>query len=697
MLSKVSVAALLKTVVGVAGLIVVVIVSMNAWQSWQRLGETSRVLAISEVSGYTFRAMHNLRTDRASTSRNFAAKGPIDPDGEKYLRGVRDSQMPALKAAVELLENIEFTDRKTLLPELQRSVKTIIALQTEGWEALKGNLTPRRGQMSKEYMSEATKLLQTLEAISLNLTAAVKGKDPFIDQMLTVKQLAWTVRNTGGEASVMVSNGLAAGKLPADSREKYNYHLGGALTAMAALEEAVIGVPLSPKLKEAISSGRKIFFDPDHLKMRAKLIEILMAGEKAELTANQWSPLAVKHLAGILPVAEGALDTARDYARDQYRGAQWSLALQMVLLVAALVFSFGAFVAVNRHVLQPLRSMRDAMLKVAAGDLTAEAAFSHRKDEIGALSGALGTFKQNAADKARIEGEQSERHAQAAARQKAIEQHIAAFEGQVREALDALGKASGQMRQTSDSLSSTSGQTNQQVKTAASASSDASSNVQTVASASEELNASIAEISRQVAHAATIAGRAVEETHQTDTTVQSLAETAGRIGEVVKLINDIAAQTNLLALNATIEAARAGEAGKGFAVVASEVKSLANQTAKATEEISAQIAAVQNVTQSAVDAIKRIGGTIGEVSTVATSIASAVEEQGAATREITRNTQEAARRTKDVSDNVAGVAQGADATGAAAQGVKSAAEALGTQTDRLRGQVNDFLSKIRAA
>jgi methyl-accepting chemotaxis protein len=179
--------------------------------------------------------------------------------------------------------------------------------------------------------------------------------------------------------------------------------------------------------------------------------------------------------------------------------------------------------------------------------------------------------------------------------------------------------------------------------------------------------------------------------------VQSLAETAGKIGEVVKLISDIASQTNLLALNATIEAARAGDAGKGFAVVASEVKSLANQTAKATEEIAAQIAAIQKVTQDAVTAIKEIGGTIGEVSAVATSIASAVEEQGAATQEITRNTLQAAQRTKDVSETIGGVTAGADATGEAAQKVKSAAEALGAQAEQLRSRVNGFLAEMRAA
>jgi len=229
------------------------------------------------------------------------------------------------------------------------------------------------------------------------------------------------------------------------------------------------------------------------------------------------------------------------------------------------------------------------------------------------------------------------------------------------------------------------------------ASGDASTNVNSVAAASEELSTSISDISRQVTHAANIASRAVDQARQTDGTVQGLVATASRIGEVVGLINDIAAQTNLLALNATIEAARAGEAGKGFAVVASEVKSLATQTAKATEEISQQIAAVQKVANDAIDAIKGIGGIIGEVSEVATAIAAAVEQQGAATQEITRSTQQAAQGTNEVSNNIAGVIAGADATGAAAQNVKSASEALGVQTQQLGDQVNAFLNNIRAA
>jgi methyl-accepting chemotaxis protein len=367
------------------------------------------------------------------------------------------------------------------------------------------------------------------------------------------------------------------------------------------------------------------------------------------------------------------------------------------LLAAAFILAIGSMTIVGRRAITPLHAIRDGMLKVAAGDLSVDAGYAQRHDEIGALAGALATFKQQALEKARIEQHERERNAGAAARQQAIEGYIGEFESQMRATLQQLGDASNRMRTTSDGMSAVSMQSNASIQITAKASGEASINVQSVASASEQLSASINDISRQAVHAAGIASRAVSQAQATDGTVQGLAKTANRIGEVVGLINDIASQTNLLALNATIEAARAGEAGRGFAVVASEVKSLANQTAKATDDISEQITDIQKVANEAIEAIKAIGGIIGEVNEVATAIAAAVEEQGAATQEITRSTQQAAQGTKNVSDNIVGVSAGADAAGAAAQNVKTASELLGAQTHQLRGQVDAFLGKIRAA
>jgi methyl-accepting chemotaxis protein len=278
-----------------------------------------------------------------------------------------------------------------------------------------------------------------------------------------------------------------------------------------------------------------------------------------------------------------------------------------------------------------------------------------------------------------------------------VEAHIHAFDNQVAAALGALGQASAQMDETSTSMIRIAERSANGVRSADGAAGEASHNVSGIAAATEELSASIAEIGRQVTQASQVTQRAVEETLQTDGTVRGLAESAERIGDVVRLISDIAAQTNLLALNATIEAARAGEAGKGFAVVASEVKSLATQTAKATEEIASQITEVRGVTQGAVKAIKQIRGTIDEVNEVATNIAASVEQQGAAMKEIARNTQMAAERTRDASESVKAVSDGTVATTQAAEAVKTAAGSLGIQATRLREQVDGFMARIRAA
>jgi methyl-accepting chemotaxis protein len=697
MLNRLSVNSLLQSAIALMACCVVVMLAQRSWESYGRLASTDKMMTVADASRYAFTVMHSLRTDRASTFRTLKQQGPIEPSVATYIQKIREVELPALQRAADLADTIDFADKPALLPELRQSTKRFLALETESWDAFAKPLAGRRESLVTDYMDVANKLLDTLEKTSSRMFASIKFSDPQIDQLMGMKEIAWIVRNLGGEASLMISNSMVAGHLPPDGPAKYAGYVGGTQAGWQSLESLAAGSALPPALAKTMADAKARYFGADYTATRDRMFAAVRDGKKPEMTAAEWAPVTVGHLASLLTVAEGALDAAKDHAEAQHAAARRDLIVELVLLVAAIGFAVGCMAAVRRRVLIPLQAIKNAMIKVANGDLTADAPFAHRTDEIGALAGALATFKQNAVEKTRIEDEQRERHGQATQRQKTIEASIVSFEAQIGDALKSLMDAAGQMRSTSDEMSAISHETNGQVTSAARASEEASVNVQTVAASSEELSASISDISRQVTHAAGIAGRAVDETKQTDGTVQGLAESAERIGEVVRLINDIAGQTNLLALNATIEAARAGEAGKGFAVVASEVKSLANQTAKATEEISAQIAAVQKVARDAMDAIKGIGNTIGEVSVVATSIASAVEQQGAATQEITRNTQEAARRTRDASANISGVTAGANATGAAAQNVKSAAETLGLRTDQLRRQVDDFLATIRAA
>jgi methyl-accepting chemotaxis protein len=278
-----------------------------------------------------------------------------------------------------------------------------------------------------------------------------------------------------------------------------------------------------------------------------------------------------------------------------------------------------------------------------------------------------------------------------------IEARIGEFEATVRAALDNLQSSASSMQATAQSMATTADQSNALINAVASAAEETSVNVHTVSAGTEELSSSIAEIGRQVVASAQIARKAVDEATATDSTVQGLSENASRISMVVDLIQVIASQTNLLALNATIEAARAGEAGRGFAVVASEVKNLAGQTAKATDEIRSQIASMQEVTTSAVGAIRKIGQTIGEINDVATSIAAAVEEQGAATREIARNIQHAAGGSSEVSSNIIGVSTASAEAGAAASQVLDASASLRREAEMLRREIDAFLTNIRAA
>jgi methyl-accepting chemotaxis protein len=697
MLNRLTVSALLKAVILATAFCIVVGFSLSAWDSWQRLQSTNRIALIADASADLFKAMHSLRTDRSTTSRLLNSDQPMDSDIDKYLRSLRDMEMPSMSNALALLPSLEFPQQQTLVPELDRQFKMLTALQKEFWDDMSKPKASRRPTLTKDYMDTTAALLETLDKLSATLAAAVNHQDAVIDQLLAIKQIAWLLRNTGGEASLLISNGLGAGRVPPETRVTHAKLLAGTEIAWNALELTASGMQLPPALASAMAATKTAYFEPQYLALRERLLTALIAGEKAEMTANQWSPVTVGRLASAVKVAEAALDAARDHTATEHAAALRSLMLQLTLLASALILTFGAMTAVTRRVIKPLHTMRDAMLKVASGDLTVDTGYGGRSDEIGALAGALETFKQQAADKLRIEAQERERNSGAAARQQAIESYVGEFESMVRQSLRELGDASSRMRTTSAGMTTISSQTNARVEVAERASGEASMSVETVASASEELSASIDDISRQATHAAGIASRAVNRAQETDSTVQGLAKSAGRIGEVVGLINSIAAQTNLLALNATIEAARAGEAGRGFAVVASEVKSLASQTAKATEDISEQIADIQKVANEAIDAIKGIGSIIGEVNEVATAIAAAVQQQGAATQEITRSTQHAAQGTKNVSENITGVKADADASANAAEDVKLASETLETQSQQLGNQVTEFLGKIRAA
>ncbi len=430
-----------------------------------------------------------------------------------------------------------------------------------------------------------------------------------------------------------------------------------------------------------------------------------------ELAAAFAQADAIEQLSKTVVPAETTLQAALKQFREavEQSGAAKVAAIEATTMkITSIVVGLAVFLAlaiaglgyatVSRGVVRPLTSISGVMMRLSGGDSSVDIPYASRHDEIGEMAKAVQFFKDNMIETGRLRAEQeAQKQRTEAERRKAMLDLADRFEASVGGVVNSVASQASELRSTAKSMAATSEETTRQTATVAAASEEATRNVHTVATATEQLSASIREIAQQVTSSTQLIAAAVTKANATNAQVQGLAATAQKIGDVVDLISGIAGQTNLLALNATIEAARAGDAGKGFAVVASEVKALATQTAKATEEIAAQIRAIQDATQVSVVSIRSIAETIGQVSGTAGAIAAAVEQQGVSTQEIAHNVQQVAEGNGEVSNNITGVSRAARRSGEAAGQVSASASELGKNGETLKAQVDAFLREIRAA
>ncbi|MET3908558.1 methyl-accepting chemotaxis protein [Bradyrhizobium sp. S3.3.6] len=420
------------------------------------------------------------------------------------------------------------------------------------------------------------------------------------------------------------------------------------------------------------------------------------AADRAHKECDPLIDAALERVAKFTTDTSKAVTKRKEAIEGDAKSATWTVMSVSAsgLIIGIVIALFIGLVAMSK----PIARLKLAMEGLARNDLKTEVPEKDRRDEIGEMARTVEVFKTNALEMERLKAAQVEAEKQAAEQRRRDMFNLAdGFERAVGEIIDTVGSASTELEASSSTLATTAQRAQQLTSVVAVASGEATGNVQSVATATEELSSSVNEISRQVQESARMASEAVNQARTTTERVSELSLAATRIGDVVELINTIAGQTNLLALNATIEAARAGEAGRGFAVVASEVKTLAEQTAKATGEISQQISGIQNATQESVTAIRDISATIERLSEVSSTIAAAVEEQGAATQEISRNVQQAAHGTQQVSTNITDVQRGAAETGSASSQVLSTAKMLATDSTRLKDEVGKFLRTVRAA
>jgi methyl-accepting chemotaxis protein len=412
------------------------------------------------------------------------------------------------------------------------------------------------------------------------------------------------------------------------------------------------------------------------------------------------SRAAAEKLQGtVRAVADRLIDRVEYFTKEAADEYETTSRLLMILAAVGIVFGVVAGYLIGQFgIVKPVVLLKGVMEAFASNDLKADVPGTDRRDEVGDMARTVEVFKKNGLEVERLKVEQQATEKRIAEQRKADMFKLADdFESAVGEIVETVSSASTELEASAGTLTSTAEHAQELTTAVAAASEEASTNVQSVASATEELSSSVTEISRQVQQSARMANEAVDQARKTNDRVGALSKAAGRIGDVVALINTIAAQTNLLALNATIEAARAGTAGRGFAVVASEVKALAEQTAKATDEIGQQITGIQAATEESVGAIKEISDTIEKLSEISSAIAAAVEEQGAATQEISRNVQQAAQGTQQVSSNITNVQRGASETGSASSQVLAAAQMLSGDSNRLKFEVGKFLNSVRAA
>ena len=710
------------------------VISGGAGVLLDQLGRMMAGLAGSDIPRLSASLQLTAMSESLASRAPALLQAPTDPAREEQLKQLKTTQAAALDKITQI-KTIGGAD-ETIVSGLEENVKNLADMINSLNSAAKERIetVDKRDQQFVKMRSASKELVDAInesmadaktgvktalamdasvkvapikadDAAEPDQDAAAKAKQEKADKARGEKDQAITeaMRKSDVLGALLAQTNQMAGDMsaaPAASRtevlDTYKDTFKKTKKAMQEGIDSLGDMPAAAGLKSAFAKlvafgeGKNSLFE-----LRAKEID---GAEFSQLTLDETRKLSSGMDVGVRSLVDNVQSGTVAATDRAHKMVQFSTLVMIALGVATLVGS-GLFVwlYVGRNILRRIANLQLVMKRLAEGDLEAEVAASRAQDEVADMARSLEVFRESMINARTLSAEQDKDRVVKAERASKMEQRIGTFEDTVRSALDTLIASANAMQSTAENMSVSADKSSTLASAVAAAAEETSVNVQTVSSGTEELSSSIEEISRQVSNSTAVAGKAVTEAGETNSTMQGLADCASRISTVVDLIQTIASQTNLLALNATIEAARAGESGRGFAVVASEVKNLADQTAKATDEIRSQIVTMQNVATTAVGAIRHIGQTIGEINEVTTAIAAAVEEQGAATREIARNIQHAASGTSEVSSNIVGVSQASSDAGTAASEVLTASAGLRREADVLRQEIDTFLAGIRAA
>ena len=651
-------------------------------QKQNTYSEMSRVVELAHLAPTVSALVHEMQKERGVSAGFIGSKGSKFGDRVSGQRPQTDKALKDLTQALESFDASAFGS--TLADKLGTATGSLGQLASS--RSSVSSLGLSVPQMAKYYTGAIRQLLSIVEEITvLSTNAEVTGLLVAYSSFLHGKERAGVERAMGAA-------GFNAGKfVPAVHTRLID--LIGQQKAFFDTFTANAPADLVSTYKQNVQGGAVT--EVQH--MRDVAIAAGYGGDTQGIQGGAWFDTITQKIDLLKSVEDRIAAEVKSRAAAVQSAAFGLLMLFVPLTLAILAITVFLVVVIARGITGPIAGMVGAMNNLAHGDNEVEIPGIGRKDEIGEMADAVQIFKDNAIERVRLEAAQLEEQAAREERNQRVDGLIDGFNDEVGTILQVFASAAAGMEASANSMTTTAEQTNVRASTVAAASEEASTNVNTVASAAEELSSSISEISRQVTQSTQIASDAADKARLTNQQVEGLVSAAQKIGEVVSLIQDIAEQTNLLALNATIEAARAGEMGKGFTVVASEVKNLANQTAKATDEISQHISGIQGEITTSADSIAGIGKTIEEINDITASVAAAVEQQSAATQEIARNVQQASAGTKEVASNITGVSQAAGESGEAASQVLQATGELSRQSETLRGTVDKFLGEVKAA
>jgi methyl-accepting chemotaxis protein len=664
MLNRVTINALLKAVIGVLGAAVVIMLALSAWESWGRLATASRAAAVADASTYLFTALHNLRFDRAVSRTELLAEKPA-MTMNAVLREARVNEMPALKAAVPALKQTDLPDRDAIAAALEEHIKRLSALHEETAAAMQQPKAARRAGIAEDIFKETDDLIKFIDKVSTELTVSIKLQDPYVDQLMELKQIAWVVRNAAGDAAVTVSLAVEGKPQTATPIDDYIARVSKIRSTWAVLEDLASGLPLPASFTQARERVNRDYFGSDYIDIGMKTLKEAAAGEP-RLNVDQWTAMGMTRLSPLVAVAEAALNAARDHAANQYASALHGLILQIILLLLAVGLFLGTMLLVTKRVTMPLQKLSESMRKLAGGDFAVVLPGLDRKDEIGAMANAVEEFKVLAVEKARREADEvtqrqqaevelqakataeqrklADARAQAAEEQAKIVSLLAdgmvkmaegdlthrlgeGFTESYRQIKDDFNAMAERLQQTIGSIVVATREIANASAELSGSTTDLSQRTEEQAASLEQTSASMEEISATVRKNAENAQQANQSANNTRAVadrggqvvakaVDAMArieESSRKISDIISVIDEIARQTNLLALNAAVEAARAGEAGRGFAVVASEVRSLAQRSSQAAKDIKDLITNSNNQVKDGVDLVNRAGAALHEI------------------------------------------------------------------------------------